>query len=349
LIPRGGAPQAHPASFSPGWPDLWEAVDALIDRAPRDSDLRIHGIDLLASDRLRRRAVHKPLTLAELRSHAVALTVTATLEGIRAAYDGRLLLMKGPEVAAYYPDPALRAYSDLDLVVADVGTAWRSLLRAGFEPVGDPDIYIGIHHLRPLAAPGLPLVIELHDRPKWITGGTAPSAEALFDSAVPTSLGVEGIEAPTAAQHVLLLAAHSWAHEPLRRLRDLIDIAAVGNTCRRTDIEELAEQWGAERLWRSTAAALDALFGNGPTPWSMRLWGRNVMRAQERTVLEIHAQRWLHGFWSVPPRGALAILCRGVADDLRPSRGEAWRHKWRRSQLALRNAFMRRSEHEEML
>ena len=75
--------------------------------------------------------------------------------------------MKGPEVALRYPGPALRGFRDLDLLVPDAPAVQRELLAAGFEPVGLPEKYAAIHHLRPLAYPGLPLLVEVHDRPKW--------------------------------------------------------------------------------------------------------------------------------------------------------------------------------------
>jgi Uncharacterised nucleotidyltransferase len=345
---RDPAAAVDEAAASAPWPKLWQSVDALVARAPRDSDLQTHGVELLAEHRRRELDSERPPSLGQRRAVALRLTVVPTLQRVRAAYDGRLLLLKGPETAAHYPAPGLRGYNDLDLLVPDAGAAWRALLGAGFEPVGDPDLYIGIHHLRPLVAPGLPLAIELHDRPKWPAGVAAPSAAELFATAVPSTVGVDGIEALPAPHHALVLAAHSWAHEPLRRLRDLVDVAAVANATDRETIDGLAEAWHVERLWRTTAAALDALFADARTPWSLRLWARNVARVRERTVLENHATQWLSGFWSYPPRAATRRLVHAVAADLRPKSEEGWGQKARRSLLALRNAFVRRSEHDEM-
>ena len=66
---------------------------------------------------------------------------------MRAAYDGTLALMKGPEVAAHYPDPRLRTYCDLDFLVDSPEPAHRALLSAGFVEVGDPAHYHGALHI----------------------------------------------------------------------------------------------------------------------------------------------------------------------------------------------------------
>ena len=91
-----------------------------------------------------------------------ALAVPVLLKRVRDAYDGPLVLMKGPEVGAHYPAPAVRPFCDLDFLVDDPAAAHRAMVAAGFLEVGDAARYDGAHHLRPLAWPGLPLFIELH-------------------------------------------------------------------------------------------------------------------------------------------------------------------------------------------
>ena len=149
------------------------------------------------------------------------------LERIRTATEGPLLLVKGPEVARLYPDPALRSFRDLDILVPDAPATQRQLLAAGFQETGDPRLYEQIHHLRPLFWPGLPLLVEVHSSPKWIASLDPPPAAELIRTAARSQAGPPGVLAPSPAQHALLLAAHAWAHRPLSRLRDLIDIAVV--------------------------------------------------------------------------------------------------------------------------
>ena len=42
-----------------------------------------------------------------------------------------MVLMKGLEVGAYYPDPGLRPFRDLDLLVDDAERAQQALIEAG--------------------------------------------------------------------------------------------------------------------------------------------------------------------------------------------------------------------------
>ena len=73
----------------------------------------------------------------------IALTAHTVLEKARDAYDGRMLLMKGPEVASRYPNPADRPFRDLDILVDDPQSAQQSLIKAGFIEAGGG----ATHHL----------------------------------------------------------------------------------------------------------------------------------------------------------------------------------------------------------
>jgi putative nucleotidyltransferase-like protein len=330
---------------------LWEAVDRLIDRAPSEDDLRSHRLEVLAARRFRSvgRPVPEDFVDQERRAAIAALMAPRVLERVREAYDGPALVFKGPEVAARYPDPALRAYGDIDLLVPDADKAQRALLAGGFRLVGEPELYIDIHHLRPVLADGLPLIVEIHSRPKWVEQLTPPAVDRLFDSAEPSATGVTGMLAPVPAAHALLLAVHSWAHEPLRRLRDLIDVAAVAAAADADEINRLAQSWHVDRVWRTTLAAVQALLGERPTPWALRLWAQNLARVRERTVLENHLQRWLSDFWALPPRDAVRGLPQTFVDEVGPGGDEGWREKVSRTALAVRNASRRRSQHDRQL
>ncbi|MGH3112039.1 MAG: nucleotidyltransferase family protein [Gaiellaceae bacterium] len=330
---------------------LWDGVNRLIDRAPHLADLRSHRLELVAARRWRElgRPVPPELVEEERLAAVVVLTTPILLERARAAYDGTVLLMKGPEVAARYPDPALRFFKDLDLLVDDAEAAQRAFLAAGFQAVGDPALYEDIHHLRPLAFPGLPLTIELHSRPKWIEGLTPPAPAELFAVAEEHPTGIEGVLGLPAAHHALVLAAHSWGHEPLRRLRDLVDVAAVAQGLDRGMLRGLAAAWKMERAWTTTVGAADALFLGGSTPWAVRVWARNLEKARERTVLENHLTRWLSNFWALPASDAVRSLASTFGHEIRPGPDESWGVKLSRSALAVRNAALRRSEHDASL
>lgn len=330
--------------------ELWAAVDRLVESAPTESDLRSHRLELFAARRWRQLGRAVPADIAQLERTAtvVGLAVPTLLARVREAHSGPLILHKGPEVAACYPDPALRLYGDIDLLVPDAEEVQQALVRAGFELTGDPKLYIGIHHLRPLQWRDLPVVVEIHARPKWVGSLPTPTVAQLLEAAVPSSVA-EGYLSLPAAEHALLLAAHSWAHEPLRRLRDLVDVAAVANGADASRVATVAEQWGASRLWSSTKDAVDFAFGTGAKPFSLRTWARNLSQVRERTVLEHHLQRWLSDFWVLPPARAVATLPRTFVSEVSPEPDETWRTKVARTSRALRNATRRRSEHQDEL
>ena len=329
---------------------LWAAVDRLVDRAPTVADIRSHRLELFAARRWRVLGREIPDDFAQLEraSAVVALTVPTLLQRIRCAYAGPAILHKGPEVAVRYPDPALRLFGDIDLLVPDAEEAQQALLGAGFEVTGDAELYVDIHHLRPLRWQDLPVVIEIHSRPKWVDSLSSPTVAELLDAAEPSTVA-EGYLALPPAEHALLLAAHSWAHEPLRRLRDLVDVAAVADAADASRIEAIADRWGASRLWRATEEALAFLFASERKPVSVRTWARNLAQVRERTVLEHHLQRWFSEFWVLPPARAAATLPQTFVSDVSPGPHETWRTKLTRSGRALRNAKRRRSEHQDEL
>lgn len=329
--------------------ELWNRVDALVDRAPALADLRAHRVHLLAARRWRDTGREVPAELVDDERLAAVrvLAAPALLERVRAAYDGPLVLLKGPEVAASYPDPLLRPFVDLDLLVPDGADAYRKLEEAGFKPMDTWAPHVRDFHLRPLVLPGFPLRIELHTRPRWIDGLPLPGD--LFSAAVASRCGVDGMLALPAPHHAMILAAHSWAHEPLRRALDLIDIAALVQGCEREELRAVARSYGLDRVWRTTERAMEALLGDGRRPWPLRLWARNLSAMRERTVLEFHLARWLSDFWALPAGAALARTAPRFARELRPEPEEPWRRKIVRAQLAVRNARRARSQHERDL
>lgn len=331
--------------------DVWARVDELIERASRPSDLRWHRLHLIAARRFREqgRAVPHEFLGDELTSAVMTLAAPEFLRRVRETVDGPVVLLKGPEVAALYPEPTLRPYRDLDLLVVDAPGTWRALVDVGFVPTGDPSLYVGIHHLRPLCLPGYPLVIELHTEPKWVPWASAPPAAALLEAAVPSLAGADGIFAPAPAHHALVLAAHSWAHEPLRRVHELLDVLLVLDRTDRAEAEAAARTFGVERLWRTTLAAADAILGDGRRPRTVRIWARHLPRVRERTVLEAHLEHVLAPFSIAAPAPALRLSLGALRRDLRPEEGETWRDKLARTARALRDAFARASDHDAAL
>ncbi|MGH2716768.1 MAG: nucleotidyltransferase family protein, partial [Thermoleophilaceae bacterium] len=267
------------------------------------------------------------------------------LRRVRESADGPLLLVKGPEVARHYPDPSLRDFRDVDLIVRDSAATQRQLLAAGFEEVGEPWVYEGIHHLRPLHWPGLPLVVEVHHSPKWLDHVEPPTAGSLLCAGVRRP---DGLLVPPPAHHALVLAAHGWAHRPLTRVRDLLDVALVALAANPAEVDRLAGAWGVRRMWRTTARAIGAVLGAGRRPVSVAVWARHLEDARERTVLESHLQRSLSDLWGLP-RNRLLAAGDGVRGILAPEDGEGWPDKLARTRAAIGNAFTPKSQHDRML
>jgi hypothetical protein len=326
---------------------IWAGVDRLVDHASDEGALILHRLEPFAARRLRAlgREVPEGLAESERLGAAFALAASVHLERARAAVDGPLLVMKGPELAVRYPDPALRIYRDLDLLAPDPHTAQNALVAAGFVEVGDSDFYEGAPHLLPLAWPGLPMEVEIHDRPNWPRWLEAPTADELFVGARPSACGVGGVLAPAPERHALVLAAHAWTHGPLERARDLVDVALMTAESDRDEIDRVAAAWGMAKLWRTTIGIAEALLLDG-TSLPLRVWGRNLSAVRDRTVLGRHLAGWTAWYAALPLRLAVRASVAELRADLSPARDEGWPRKIRRSGRAVRNAFVRKSEHD---
>jgi hypothetical protein len=319
---------------------MWERIDTLLENSSAPLEvLRVHRVELLEARR--RRAAGLPLepdTLADEARVAVnEMAVPGLLARVRAAYDGPLLLMKGPEVALDYGAAGLRSFGDLDFLTGDAHAAQAALLGAGFQEVFEPGIYEDIHHLRPLWWPGLPLVVELHTEANWPKGIPGPSTEELLAAAVPSRLGVAGITTLPPEQHALILAAHAWEHQPLGRLGNLLDVAVVLRRADEAQIDRLARRWGCRRMSRTTRNAIRALTSDGRSA-ATRLWARHLYDARERTVFEWHVKDVLAPLWGYPATRVPAAVLR-----------EARRLELSRSWLALRHARRPRSAYNEAM
>jgi hypothetical protein len=313
---------------------LWQAVDRLLARAS-DAGAVAHGLGSLAARRLRRLGQPVPTALVDEERFARLATMTAipALGRIREVVDGPLVLFKGPEVAFRYPDRA-RSFVDIDLLTPNGGLAHEALKADGFVEVDDPELFRDHHHLRPLQAPGLWLKVEIHERP-MLPPGVEPQLADIFEHAVPSILGIDGLSAPHPVHHTLLLAAHAWVHEPFHRLRDLIDVAAVSQEAGEAELALTARAWGLERIWRTTWSATTSLLGEQRTPMALKLFGRHLPRVRERTVLDNHLQRWLHFFWELPPWSAVRQTGAALRQELLPEPGESWPEKLARVRSAL--------------
>jgi hypothetical protein len=341
---------------------IWERAADLAEAAPTWSDLRWHRLELVAARRWRLRGRPLPPEIARAEQIAAmgALTAEVLLQRVRDACEGVVIVLKGPEVAALYPDPLLRGYIDVDLLVADPEREQARLLAAGFVESADPpwafrrtrerdELFVGKHHAHPLLWPGLPMRVELHRRPSWPRWLKPPPVEDLFAALVPSATGIDGVSTLPRLEHALVLAAHMWSHDPLGRLRDLFELVAMAEGTPKADLARVAEKWGIGRLWQSTISTADAVTAGARPTLAQRLWARNLIGVRERTVFESHLEGWISCFWTLRPSEALPLALGNIIWDLRPAAEEPWRAKLRRTRRALSHAAARKSEHDEQL
>jgi hypothetical protein len=331
----------------------WDAVDRLIDRL--DTELvSHHGLGPLAARRFRERGEVVPDELfREDRAARTANLIAPTLLArARAAYDGPLLLLKGPELSSRYPARA-RRFGDLDLLPADADAAQAALLRAGFRlqerdwpPEGYHEVRRPHYHLHPLEWPGLGLRIEIHRHVKWPDGLKPPPNETFFDAALPASIGIDGLLAPHPNHHAILLASHAWGEIPMRKLRELVDVLVFVDDDQRSQLMRLAREWRFERGWSATLGVADWVLNGGPEPGFVRYWARYLRHLREPTVVEMHLQHWFSPFSLAPPRVAARLAFRAVTTDFRPWPDQTWADKRRQTTRALLHPLSPKSAHD---
>lgn len=331
--------------------DIWPRVDELIGRAETVTDLYAHRVHLYAA--WRRRSLGRPVSpeLIELERGAAIMRLAAPglLDRIRRAHDGVMVLLKGAQAAEGYPKPELRPYNDLDLLVPDAEAVQLALLDAGFREYETEEPH-GHHHLRALEWPGLPMLIEIHSEPSWPTWITPPATSDLFAAATTECVLGHGVLALPTAHHALLLMAHVWREAPLSRLGHLIDIAVTLERTEPGEIERLAQRWGVERLWSSTAAAVDAVLLGTPEPSHVaRIWLKDIEAVRERSVIGQKLAQLLAPFWGLSFPKAVGATFASILAALRPARDETWRAMLRRNVSALKHSFQRRSARDRKL
>jgi hypothetical protein len=328
------------------WERALELAGAAVDRSHR-----AYGLELLAQ-RIRRErgeAVSPRLEYVEQLGAIHILVAEDLLRRVRAACDGPMLLIKGLEVALRYPDPVLRQFGDLDLLVPNTAAIQRTLVAAGFDEVMDPALFIDIHQERPLALAGSPLAIELHKWPKWPDFLQPPPLEELLAVAVESRSGVEGILRLPDAHHAVVVAAHAWTHGPLNHVRQLLDVAILAEGIPRNELQAIADQWGIGRIWLTTIGCADSVFCDAPRTTAERVWARHLRLLRERTVAESHLEYYLSPFWAYPWLKAVQVSASILRARLRPAYGETWPEKGRRVLVALRESAAPKSQHDAAL
>jgi hypothetical protein len=341
---NGSSPEQPPAF-------IWDFVDRAIARAPTVADLAAHRLGPLATRRYRVLGRPLPPELDELERLTMARTLAAPviLRRIRAACTGPIVLVKGPETAAHYPDPALRLYGDLDIVVPRPDEVQAALFADGFVEHAGPTSVATRYHLRPLWLPELPLKIEVHRELNWPRGLDRPAID-LFAETTPSATRVEGISTLPRSTLAILTAGHAWAHAPLATLGELLDVALLALGIDDGVLSAAARRWGLGRIWATTLRAIDSqILASRPRALPERLWARHLPAVRERTVFEAHVEDLLSPLWALPVGRASREIARTVIETPLPLAEERWSTKLLRSRSALRHAFVRKSAHDSTL
>jgi hypothetical protein len=331
---------------------LWEGVDRLLEQMAPELAAE-HGLGPLAARQLRLAGAEVPeqLLREERAGRTATLVAPSLLKRAREAYDGPLLLVKGPELVARYPEGS-RRFGDLDLVAGDAEKAQAALLAAGFRlqdrdwpPEGYDDVRRPHYHLHPLEWPGLALRIEIHKHAKWPEYLRPPANEELFEAAGPSVVGIDGLLTPHPAHHAVLLVSHAWGEVPMRRLRQLVDLFAFVDDSDRPELQRLAARWGIKRGWSSTVAIGDWLLREHSEPRLVGIWAPYLRELREPSVLEMHLQEWLSPYWLTTPRPATRRAFHAVLRDLQPKPNQSWKAKGRQTVRALTHPRRTRTEH----
>jgi hypothetical protein len=167
----------------------------------------------------------------------------------------------------------------------------------------------------------------------------------LFEAAVPSVAGVEGLLTPHPDHHAVVLVSHAWGEIPMRRVRQLVDVLAFVEDGERDELRRLAASWGIERGWSSTLAVADWLLRNASEPWLVSVWARYLRDLREPNVLEMHLQEWLSPFWLTTPGPAARRSWGAVARDLKPRPNQTWGSKMHQTIRAVTHPRRSRTEH----
>jgi hypothetical protein len=165
-----------------------------------------------------------------------------------------VVVVKGAALGAFYPDPALRLYGDIDLLVpgAQLDVAERALNDLGYHCFAAKDWWLDrFHHLPPMASESGGLLVELHWRLDYDEGkGRLPSGD-LWARAVPWAVHGQPalrLEPVDAALYVCRHAVvQHRVHGALRPLCDLAWLVTGWGEAEWAALARRAADYGLER------------------------------------------------------------------------------------------------------
>jgi hypothetical protein len=187
---------------------------------------------------------------ADLRAAAVqgmlAEQQLATVLGALSASEVPAVVVKGAAVGAFYPDPALRLFGDLDIMVseAQLDRAERALNGLGYQCFASKAWWLDrFHHLPPMVSESGGLLVELHWRLDYQEQKGRLPAEDLWARAVSWTVQDQPALRLDAVDTVLHLCRHAVVqHRVHGAFRTLCDLAQVTEGWGPTEWETLTQR-----------------------------------------------------------------------------------------------------------
>ena len=188
-----------------------------------------------------RHDLHAGATQAMLAERQLA-AVLGALSGA----DVPALVVKGAATAAYYADPALRSYGDLDIMVpeAQLGVAEHALNQLGYESFASKEWWLDhFHHLPPMVSESGGLLVELHWGLDYQAGKGRLPADDLWARAVPWIVQGQPALRLDAIDAVLHLCRHAVVqHRVYGAFRSLCDLNQITEGWDRKEWETLGQR-----------------------------------------------------------------------------------------------------------
>jgi hypothetical protein len=305
---------------------IWPGLFAIIDRNNDPEELEYHGLSALAADHWAE--IGRPVP-PEVRSRRVGY-VASQLEAQRLvastclAIDGPIVLLKGLDVAARYPESTLRRVRDVDALVSDADRVHDSLLTSGFRPIVEagaswqPHDYDDLHELAPVECPGISMRLEVHRRPNWPSWGTPPPLDEILEAAVASTVAMDGVLAPSLEHQTLLVLAHSWSRQSFLQLCQLVDFAVLVEHCDFDVVRRTARAWGLARLLDIGRHAVDSvLLSRRPDPRVVRWLAPQLRTLAIPSPARRQFDRYAATYFVLPPLRATWCLFEGLERRVR--------------------------------
>lgn len=276
------------------WAALWERADyhgvlpATVANARRV--LTTHGTGGFAA---------MEASLADTRDRLIAraamsMAIRSQIRGIAAALKAAAVpvaVLKGADFAdSLYPNPSLRPFTDLDLLVPSqaVADAESVMSRIGYEPREASMKYDGGYGERSWVRPGHgDGTVEIHwnlvNSPTIRRRVSVMWEDLAFE---PGPDANDGVFRPTPPARLLIAAVHAAASHGFDRLGPLQDVCLAGRSCeRQTDVEWLSVAARRTGAVLSLAVSLSLVRRLFDEPACLRL--QHALQLPDR------------GFWSV--------------------------------------------------